>query len=60
MLKGRFTFLCSGTAINYDPSVIIGKEGAIASKQDLAKNIEVGTRLNSFRVVRHSEGLPIQ
>jgi len=49
----------SGTAINYDASVIVAKEGSIVSKQELAPEVEIGTRLKSHRVVRHSEGLSI-
>ena len=58
--SNAYFVIYSGTAINYDPSIIVGKEGAITSKRDLAKNIEVGTRLASHKVVRHAEGLPIQ
>jgi len=50
----------SGTAIDYPASALIGKEGKIASKQELAKNCKVGTRFKSFRVVRASEGFPIE
>jgi phenol 2-monooxygenase len=52
----------SGTAINYDESVIVAKEGkasTVKSKKELAKYIEVGTRFPSEQVVRHSEGLPL-
>lgn len=46
-------------AIDYEPSVLVGKEGAIASKQEVASNCKVGMRFKSHQVVRHSEGLPI-
>lgn len=60
MLTSTLPMPVSGTAINYDPSIIVGKEGAIKSNQHLASKAEVGTRLDSFKVVRHAEGLPIQ
>lgn len=51
----------SGTAINYDASLIVAKKGGkVTGKQELAPECEVGTRLKSHRVVRHAEGLSIQ
>lgn len=49
------------SAINYDASLIVAKEGGkIMSKQELAPECEVGTRLKSYRVIRHAEELSIQ
>ncbi|KAL1409403.1 hypothetical protein Q8F55_003386 [Vanrija albida] len=49
----------SGTAINYEPSIIVSKGDKSLSKPELARNIEIGTRLQSVQVSRHSEGLPL-
>lgn len=46
-------------AINYPASILIGKEGRIASKQELAGKCLVGTRFKSHQVVRAAEGFPI-
>lgn len=42
-----------------EPSIIVANEGQVASKQMLAPLAIVETRLDSFRVVQHSKGLPI-
>lgn len=57
--SGKFA---SGTAIDYEESVAVAKSGdpklnKVKSKPELAKNIGVGTRLQSERVIRHAEGL---
>lgn len=60
--SGKFA---SGTAIDYVESVATAKTGdpkknKVKSKQELAKNLHVGTRLQSERVIRHAEGLPCE
>lgn len=52
----------SGTAINYNESICVAKEGKVSkvqSKQELAKNCIIGTRFKSHWVTRHAEGFPI-
>ncbi|BEJ18231.1 hypothetical protein CspHIS471_0705080 [Cutaneotrichosporon sp. HIS471] len=60
----RNALFTSGTAVDYDESIIVAKTGKngnkVASHSDLAKNITVGCRFKSEQVCRHSEGLAMQ